>query len=122
MTEPSRSRGLDGERRAAAWLSSRGWKIRERNFRTRRGEIDIIAEKGAELAFVEVKSWSALPQSELEYSVDSRKQRRIAQAAKVYVAAHPGISQLRLRFDVIFLGGAAAEVCHIERAFNGGID
>lgn len=122
MTKQSRARGAAGENRAAAWLSSHGWKIRERNFRTRRGEIDIIAEKGAEVAFVEVKSWDALPRSELEYSFDSRKQRRIAQAAKVYLAADPGISTRRLRFDVIFLGGTAANVRHIERAFNGGID
>jgi len=122
VTSPSRARGSAGENRAAAWLSSRGWTIRERNFRTRRGEIDIIAEKGVEVAFVEVKAWGAMPRSELEYSIDSRKQRRIAQAAKAYVATNPGIAARRLRFDVIFLGGAAAEVCHIERAFNGGID
>jgi len=122
VTKPSRAAGSAGENRAAAWLSSRGWKIRERNFRTRRGEIDIIAEKGPDLAFVEVKAWNALPQSELEYSIDSRKQRRIALAAKLYVAAHPGISERRLRFDVIFLGGAGADIRHIERAFDGGVD
>jgi putative endonuclease len=122
VTRPSRKKGQAGEKRAAAWLSSRGWRIRERNFRTRRGEIDIIAEKGAEVAFVEVKAWDALPKSELEYSIDSRKQKRIMQAARFYVATNPEIADSRLRFDVIFLGGATAEVRHIERAFNGGID
>ncbi len=122
MTNSSLAKGSAGENRAAAWLSSHGWIIRERNFRTRRGEIDIIAEKGAEVAFVEVKAWGAMPRSELEYSIDSRKQRRIAQAAKAYVATNPGISARRLRFDVIFLGETAAEICHIERAFSGGVD
>ncbi len=122
MTGLSRKRGTAGEERAAAWLSSRGWAIRQRNFRTRRGEIDIIAEKDAEIAFVEVKSWGAMPRSELEYSINSRKQRRIVQAARFYIARNPEIAGSRVRFDVIFLGGSAGEVRHIERAFTGGID
>ncbi len=117
-----RQKGSAGENRAADWLSSRGWRIRERNFRTRRGEIDIIAQKGAEVAFVEVKTWSALPPSELEYSIDSRKRERIRQAARLYVARNPEIADCRLRFDVIFLGPVGSEVSHIEGAFTGGID
>lgn len=118
----SRKRGADGEDRAAAWLCSQGWTIRDRNFRTRHGEIDIVAEKGSRIAFVEVKAWDFLPESELEYSIDSRKQRRISQAARVYVAQNPGITDRRLSFDVIFLGGGAQAVRHIEGAFSGGID
>ncbi len=116
------ARGSAGEDRAADWLSSRGWRIRERNFRSRLGEIDIIAQKGVEVAFVEVKAWNALPRSELEYSINERKRRRIRQTARLYVARNPEIADSRLRFDVIFLGRTPSEISHIEGAFNGGID
>ena len=61
-------KGRAGEEAAAAWLAAGGWLIRARNFRVARGEIDIIATRGETIAFVEVKSWSALPASELEHS------------------------------------------------------
>ncbi len=117
-----REAGILGENRAADWLCSRGWRIRERNFRSRRGEIDIIAERGADVVFVEVKAWSSLPPSELEYSIDSRKQGRIRQAARLYLLRNPEIADRRLRFDVIFLGRAGSEIRHIEGAFSGGND
>ncbi len=114
-------RGAEGETKAAAFMAARGWTVLERNFRSVGGEIDIIAEKGDTVAFVEVKAWDALPQGELEHSIDSRKQARIARAARSWLSrgrARPG---KRLRFDVIFLGGESG-VRHIENAFSGGID
>jgi putative endonuclease len=113
--------GTAGEDRAAAFLAARGWLIRERNFRIRGAEIDIIAEKGDQIAFVEVKAWSSLPSSELEYSIDGRKQGRIARAARYYVSRNRVAASRRLRFDVIYIGGNG-EVRHIEGAFSGGID
>src|SRR2546429_6613981 len=47
--------GEEGERAAARFLEARGYRILERNYRTRRGEIDLIAEDGRMLVFVEVK-------------------------------------------------------------------
>jgi len=118
----SRRKGTAGEDRAVAWLCSQGWTIRDRNFRTRRGEIDVIAEKGSTVAFIEVKAWESLPQSELEYALSARKQWRIAQAARFYLALHPGVTGRQMRFDVIFLGAGNESVRHIEGAFNGGVD
>jgi putative endonuclease len=115
-------KGVEGESRAAAFLASAGWTIMERNYRTRTGEIDIIAGRGDEVAFVEVKSWGSLPPAELEHSIDARKQRRIAGAAREFLARQPRLSDRRLRFDVIFLGRERAEIRHIEHAFSGGID
>jgi putative endonuclease len=122
LTGQSKAKGFAGEERAASWLLSQGWTIRERNFRSRRGEIDIIAEKGPRLSFVEVKAWKSLPQSELEYAVDGRKRARIAQAARYYLAQHPGIRDKQLSFDVIFIDTGAESVRHIEEAFPGGVD
>ncbi len=115
------SAGQAGEDRAAAWLEERGWRIRERNFRSPAGEIDIIAERDDQVIFVEVKAWKELAVSELEYSIDGRKQSRIARAARFWLAAHRDLAGRRLRFDVIFLSGAGG-VRHIEDAFSGGID
>jgi putative endonuclease len=115
-------KGVAGESRAAAYLASGGWTILERNYRTRAGEIDIIAERDDEVAFVEVKSWGSLPPAELEHSIDARKQRRIAGTARVFLARQPRFSDRRLRFDVIFLGREGEEIRHIEHAFSGGID
>ncbi len=122
VTRASRQKGTAGEERAVAWLCSRGWAIRERNFRTRRGEIDIIAEMGPQVIFVEVKAWESLPESELEYSLSARKQGRIAQAARFYMAQNPDIAGRPLRFDVIFINTRTAVIRHIEGAFNGGVD
>ena len=56
MTRSRRDLGDFGERLAAAHLEAKGYRIRERNFRTREGEIDIIAERGGTLVFVEVRN------------------------------------------------------------------
>ena len=53
----STARGRAGEEAGAAWLAERGWTIVERNFRSRMGEVDIIASRGETLAFCEVKAW-----------------------------------------------------------------
>jgi putative endonuclease len=117
-----RLKGAAGEARAAEYLSRGGWSVLERNFRTRTGEIDIIAARGDEVVFVEVKTWGALPAGELEHSIDRRKQQRIARTARFFLAGRPDLSERRLRFDVVFLGSDPAEIRHIENAFGGGID
>jgi len=114
-------RGAEGEQKAAAYMQASGWTVLERNFRGAGAEIDIIAEKGDTVAFVEVKAWKALPQGELEHSIDSRKQARIARAARSWLSRSFARPERRLRFDVIFLGGESG-LRHIENAFSGGID
>ncbi len=116
------AKGRAGEERAASWLLSRGWVIRERNFRSRRGEIDIIAEKGPRVSFLEVKAWESLPESELEYAISGRKRAHIEQAALYYLSLHPELRDRQLSFDVIFLGAGAESIRHIEGAFPGGVD
>lgn len=122
MTASPAARGRAGEEAAAAWLSAAGWAILQRNFRVRVGEIDIIAARGGTVAFVEVKSWSALSASALEHSIDRRKQLRIARAARVWLARHPALQEGTTRFDVVFLDRGSGQVRHIEDAFSGGVD
>jgi putative endonuclease len=126
MEKPTRPKagrlmGAQGETEAVEYLRSAGYAIVERNFRSRRGEIDIIAEKDGTLAFLEVKSWGAYSESELEYSIDARKQRRITETARVFLMVKPLYSGKKLRFDVIFIssGDSRKRVRHIENAFSG---
>lgn len=92
------------EDRAVLLLSSNGYRILERNYRVRAGEIDIIAEKGKTIVFVEVKYRSS---SKFGYgieAVDYRKIRRIYNAAKIYLTLNRK-SSYKVRFDCIsFLG------------------
>jgi putative endonuclease len=115
-------RGAAGEDCAVVYLSRNGWTVRDRNFRTRGGEIDIIAEKEGTVSFIEVKSWRALPVDSLEFSIDGRKRRKIARTARFYLSRAPELAGMRLRFDVLFIGGGAEPIRHIENAFGGGID
>ena len=125
MTAPAASthvRGAAGEARAAEFLCRNGWQVLARNFRTRSGEIDIIASRGEVIAFVEVKSWAVLPAEDLEHSIDRRKQQRIVRTARAFLAGKRDLADRRLRLDVVFLGRGPDDIRHIEDAFGGGID
>lgn len=89
------------ETRAADWLCQRGLTVLARNFRTRAGEIDIVARDGASLVFVEVRARSHPRFAGAAASVTRRKQRRIVRAAQSYLQRHPGLAALPCRFDVI---------------------
>ena len=109
--------GRAGEERAAAYLDSKGYTIVEKNFRTPRGEVDIIAVQGATLAFVEVKSWKSFGPAELEYAIGKTKQRRIRLAARAFLGQQPAYSGYRIRFEVVFLNAAGTEIRHLTDVF-----
>lgn len=92
--------GRIAEDHAARYLQSRGYRIRERNFRTRGGEVDIIAEQGGTLAFVEVRARSSPDFMSPMESVTPTKQRRVARAASLYISTRERRERL-MRFDVI---------------------
>jgi len=92
--------GKQGERLAAGWYKKQGWQIVARNYRTRQGEIDLVAAKGDVLAFVEVKTRTGNMLSRPAEAVDRRKQKRIIAAAGCFLAAYDGPQQ-QIRFDVL---------------------
>lgn len=116
MSAP-RERGARGERLAADYLRGRGFTIVLLNFRTRMGEIDIIARGGEYLVFAEVKTRKPGGPRPAEY-VGARKQARLILAAQEYLGANP--TGLQPRFDVIevIMRGGAADINHIENAFT----
>jgi len=80
--------GRLGERLAAEKLLSRGYRILERNFRCRYGEIDLVAEDEQDLVFVEVKTRRGTAYGLPEEAVTPRKQRKIVEVASYYIDVH----------------------------------
>ena len=93
--------GVSAELRAAAWLIAKRYRILARRFRTPFGEIDLVARRGNLVVFVEVKARASL--EEAAYAVTPRQQRRIIDAARAWLAAHPEHAGFELRFDVMLI-------------------
>lgn len=108
-------RGLAAEERAAALLGAMGFHILARRVRTKAGEIDLIARQDDLLVFCEVKLRAR--RDDAAFSLLPRQRRRIAAAAEAYLADHPELDGLDMRFDVVLLSaGGAAE--HLPGAFE----
>ncbi len=109
--------GNKGESAAALYLRLHGYKIIERNFSCRFGEVDIIAQKGDILVFVEVKTRKKGSLVDGAYAVDYYKQQRIIKTAKYYLSKQS--DEYNVRFDVILVeSGVVLKIKHIESAFE----
>ena len=88
LTKPNarQSLGQHGERLAEEFLRKQGFTIVERNWRTRWGEVDLIARRGNSLHFVEVKTRGVSSHGEPHEAVNRFKQSQVLGAAKLYVA------------------------------------
>lgn len=86
MSDYKKRLGAYGENLAGAFLIRRGYQIIDKNFRTNFGEIDLIAFKGDELLFVEVKTRTASNFGYPELAVDWRKIKHLIKAAKIYLS------------------------------------
>ncbi|MDX9826817.1 MAG: YraN family protein [Spirochaetia bacterium] len=95
--------GRAGEDLIASILVSEGWKLLERNYRAGRGEIDIIAERGNLIVFIEVKRWRSLGCLDLSRAVNADKIHRIIETSKIYLSTYRKYKNRRIRYDVIFL-------------------
>jgi putative endonuclease len=107
--------GVSAESRAAAYLVGRGYAIAARRFKSPVGEVDIVARRGAELLFVEVKARQRLDDAAL--SVTPRQQKRIVAAAEAWLADHPDDGTREIRFDVILVA-RNGKTQHITAAFD----
>ncbi|MHA6299561.1 YraN family protein [Devosia sp. CAU 1758] len=93
--------GHRGEALAALWLQMKFYRIRERRFKTPMGEIDLVAERGDTIVFVEVKQRARDADAALTYAAVNRS--RIIRAAQLWLAGNPDAIGKDFRFDVIFL-------------------
>ena len=110
-------RGRLGEQRAARSLEREGYRVVSRNFRCRRGEIDLVIVREQTIAFVEVKTWEAFDSSSLEWAVGPRKQKRIIGASRVFLARYPVYSDYYVRYDLVFVSDGMRSIEHLEDAF-----
>ena len=117
-----RSLGTWGEKRAAAYLRLRGYRILCMNYSQRGGEIDIIARKGKFIVFAEVKLRKNADFAEAREFVHAAKQQRIINTALMYLAQNAD-EELQPRFDVIEIYAPEGErgrikINHIPDAFS----
>ena len=120
MPSGTEALGAAGERLAADHLLSHGYRILERRYRTRYGEVDLIASIGGTLVFLEVKTRRGVRFGSPVESVSRRKRERMARAAAHYLASDRR-PESTVRFDVIGIlwpddGRVALD--HIEDAFR----
>lgn len=110
--------GQQGETLAAEYLLEHGYKILNRNYRHKRTEIDIIAQKDGVLVFIEVKTRASDVFGYPEEAVNWRKERILLNAAEVYIHRHKW--QHDIRFDIISVTLMEPEpfIHHIEDAFH----
>ena len=95
----TRARGDSAEEDGIAWVAGQGLRIVERNVRFRAGELDAVALDGDTLCFIEIKARATARFGAAVEAVTPRKQRQIAAAAALYLAAHPHDGPCR--FDVL---------------------
>ena len=116
----SRNVGTIGEERAAEYLGKDGYRILERNYRCKAGEIDIVAKQSEYIVFIEVKSRIAgADKISPLISMTRAKQNRIRKLGEIFLN-HRNISGFQPRFDVIgitFADEFRFELEHIENAF-----
>ncbi len=104
--------GRWGEDLACAYLVSRGYAIRDRNWRTGHYEIDIVAMQGATIVFCEVKTRSN-PDDDPFDAVDDRRISHMVASARVYMEAFR-LQALDFRFDLFGITGTPERGHHIE--------
>ncbi len=121
MTDVRRALGAAGETAAVAELQRRGYRIVERNVRTRLGELDVVARDGSTLCFVEIKARRSTAFGFPQEAVTRQKQHHVARMAQWYLKAK-GLTQAPARFDVVAVlldaAGRPTQIDLIQNAFQ----
>ena len=112
-------RGAEGEQAALRYLSGLGYLILGRNFKTRFGELDIVARDGKTIVFVEVKRRETTGHGSAAEFVSPAKARKVVSAARIYAAKHR-LSEDLIRFDVVAIDvvGGSERLRHHKGAFD----
>lgn len=111
------SAGADAEQRAEHYLQSQGLVSIERNYRCRRGELDLIMGQGETLVFVEVRLRTHAGFGSGAESVTAAKQKKLRIAAEHYLQAHPQRRLQPARFDVVWFDQINGEPHWLKNAF-----
>jgi len=112
--------GDRGEREAVRYVRGLGWRILARKHRNRLGEIDLIAQDGDTIVFIEVKTRRSNAAGRPEDAITPAKQKQLTGAALAFLKKHR-LLERRARFDVISIVwpdmSAAPEIEHFRNAF-----
>jgi putative endonuclease len=121
MTQARQQLGLEGEDLACDALRDRGYAVIDRRYRTKHGELDIIARHGEYLVFIEVKARTDGSFGDPPEAVTLQKQQRMVWMATDYLARQ-GLLEAACRFDVVGIEteGTTPTVTVIEDAFRPG--
>ena len=114
----TRKKGTAGEQRTVALLEKEGYTIIAKNYRSRSGEVDIIAIDGDSIVFIEVKSWQVYQMDDLAYVIGPEKRRRIIATSRVFLSEHREYSNYAVRYDVVFLHGQKNTAKHLYHVFT----
>jgi len=119
MSDPRHELGRKGEGSAAACLVGKGMKVLEANYRSRVGEIDLIARDRKTYVFIEVKTRKGSGYISPLYAVNRAKQKRIIRAAQFYMKEKKLNSHTTpCRFDVVTVIDDEGRIEHIRGAFR----
>ncbi len=116
--ETSYSKGVRAEKLAGDYLQEKGFSIVETRYKTKFGEIDIIAKQGDLLCFVEVKVRQNF--ADAMESVTKRAQKRIENSALFFLSEYPEYMNYDMRFDVITISGDISgnmKISHLDNAW-----
>ncbi len=123
MTSAKQQLGGRGEDLALTFLTSLGYELVTRNYRSRGGELDLIMRDGATLVFVEVRTKTVFSHGNPLETIDYRKRRQIEKTARLYLARKKLGDEVSCRFDVVGISmgaGPAPEIDHVINAFMTG--
>ena len=120
-TDPRQALGKLGEDLACAELSRRGYEILARRYRTRYGEIDIVARDGSTTVIVEVKTRDGQAFGTGADAITGRKQRQMARMGTDYLLRHQ-LAHQPCRFDVVDVNveGGTPRIAIYRNAFDVG--
>ncbi len=121
MSDSRKKLGMQGEKLAAKFLKRRGYKITQRNYKCKLGEIDIVAQQDKTVVFVEVKTRRTKEFGPPQYAITAAKKKQISKAALSYIR-EKNFTEQSCRFDVIAITfspeSRKPKIEHIENAFE----
>lgn len=108
-------RGAKAELYASLYLWLKGYKILKRRYKTKVGEIDLIALKLGTIVVVEVKARDK--EEDAAYSITSRQRQRIERATEMFLSENPGFQNADIRFDAVLMVPKKFPI-HIKNAWG----
>lgn len=110
--------GKQAEEISVTWLKAKGFELKQRNFKFGKNEIDIIAKKGEDLYFFEVKGKKYYPYCFPEDNVTRKKFASLRKVAEFYMQLHPDFRKVSFSvLSVTFFQNGSYEIYHIEDVF-----